>query len=369
MLAVARHDERAEQLFTRDLKFFINNQLNPSTRALGMAVEAQMGHAADTFDDVDAVFDRLLDHETFRAWLAMRRTQQEMMWDVVGQSVDRQLVQLESRAAIASPLGSLTLDPDFVAPAYLEHMDTHLMPGGMTVDEGEGTIRQGAIMDAGGAIYQPAAATGVRKFAVKSRLAGYLARYYPDVEPRRILDMGCGVGRTSTDVAQAFPEAEVYAVDVGPSVLRYAHARAENLGVKVHFSQQNAESTSFEDGFFDVVVSTAMFHETSEPAIPKIVNEIHRVLRPGGVTVNNEVPHRYFDEDILGKLVSEWEAHFNNESAYKAAISADYGALFDRAGFRDHRVGWQAMDPQAAADLTPTKPAAGFALYMASARK
>ncbi len=368
MLAIADHDERAEQLFTRDLKFFINNELNPSVGALGKAAEAAMGHSADSFADVDAVFDGLLRSDTFRTWLAMRRTQQEMMWDVVGKSVDRQLGALEAKAKVTAPIGSLTLNPDFTAPSYLSRMDTHLMPGGYTVDEGEGSIRQGAIMEAGGAIYQPAVASQAReKVKLLSRIPDFLNHYYPGFAPRRILDVGCGVGRNSTDIAMAFPEAEVYAIDVGPSVLRYAHARAENMGARVHFCQQNAECTDFEDGYFDLVVSMAMFHETAAPAIPKIIAEMHRILRPGGVAANMEVPHRYFDEDILGKLISEWEAQFNNESAYKSAISADYGAIFDQVGFREHVTGWRSFAPGASPELSPMKHASGWTYYMMSA--
>ena len=39
---------------------------------------------------------------------------------------------------------------------------------------------------------------------------------------------------------------------VGAPLLRYAHARAEMLGRKVHYSQQNAESLDFADGSFDL---------------------------------------------------------------------------------------------------------------------
>ncbi|WP_457825662.1 methyltransferase domain-containing protein, partial [Staphylococcus aureus] len=63
---------------------------------------------------------------------------------------------------------------------------------------------------------------------------------HPEFAPRRILDMGCAVGHSTLPYCDAWPEAEVHAIDVGAPVLRYAHARAESLGKTVHFSQQNA---------------------------------------------------------------------------------------------------------------------------------
>src|SRR5205807_7337786 len=79
----------------------------------------------------------------------------------------------------------------------------------------------------------------------------------------------------------AYPEAEVHAIDVAAPMLRYAHARAEALGRRVHFSQQNAESTNFRDESFDLIVSHILLHETSAKAVRNIVRECHRLLRKG----------------------------------------------------------------------------------------
>jgi ubiquinone/menaquinone biosynthesis C-methylase UbiE len=368
MMAKANHDERAEQLFTRDLKSYIAGQINPPTRVLAQAYERGGPGQARTFAEVEGVFDGLLDSETFRTWIAMKRTAQEMMWESVCGTVDRQLDALNDRGRIAAPLGSLTLDPDFEAPAYITRMDTHLMPGGYAVEEGD--LRQGAVMDAGGAVYQMGRPMGPRNDRAGLSAVTHLMQIYPDLEPKRVLDLGSGIGRAAVCAALQFPEAEVYGIDVGPSVLRYAHARAEHLGARVHFSQQDAEKTNFPDGFFDLVVSTAIFHETSEPSIGRILAEAHRLLRPGGVTVNIEVPGRYWEGDILDRLDAEWETHFNNESAYRAAVSADYGALFQQIGYQDWRVGWQTVTTEpGGTGFSLKNPKPVFALYAASARK
>ena len=78
---------------------------------------------------------------------------------------------------------------------------------------------------------------------------------------------------------EAYPEAEVYGIDVAAPMLRYAHARAEALGRRVHFSQQNAESTNFRDESFDLIVSHILLHETSAKAVRNIMRECHRLLQ------------------------------------------------------------------------------------------
>ncbi len=73
---------------------------------------------------------------------------------------------------------------------------------------------------------------------------------------------------------------------------RDAHARAESLGKKFHFSQQNGEFTDFVDNFFDVALTMILLHELSTKAIRNIIREMHRVLRPGGLMINLEQPTR-----------------------------------------------------------------------------
>ena len=97
---------------------------------------------------------------------------------------------------------------------------------------------------------------GVRNRKDESRDAGYwritqadaMALYYmdhPDVK-RRILDMGAAIGNSTLVYCDAFPDAEIHAIDIGAPLLRYGYARATALGRSVHFSQQNAERTDFE---------------------------------------------------------------------------------------------------------------------------
>jgi cyclopropane fatty-acyl-phospholipid synthase-like methyltransferase len=159
--------------------------------------------------------------------------------------------------------------------------------------------------------------------------------------------MGCGIGTSTVPAASCFPDAEVHGIDVGASILRYAHARAEHLGAGIHFSQQNAECTDFTDGSFDLVFSCVMFHETSQAATMAIIAESRRLLRPGGVAVHLEVPLLHDNSDRWVELSGELEAQFNNEPNWRGALSADYRALFEAAGFSHVETGYQATSPGA----------------------
>lgn len=335
MLPAATHDEAAAQLFVRDLKNFLAGQVEPGLRA--RAEQVDPGPASNA--RVETVYERLHEDEAFRAWASLRRTSQEMLWARVSESVDRQAPALDALAEAAAPLGSLALAPDFAPPAYLTDSDVHIMPGGYAHDDG--SVLQGALMDRGGAVYMLGRNGGFLNDGRGKTMLAHLYALYPDLEPRRIVELGCGVGSSLVPVAQAFPEAETYGVDVGASMLRYALARARHLGAAVHFVQDDAEGTRFADESFDLVFSCALLHETSPGGIEAIVRESRRLLRPGGVVIHLEVPQRYAELDLWGRIRGEIEADYNNEPNWKVAISTDYRAAFERAGFADVAVGYQ----------------------------
>ena len=113
-------------------------------------------------------------------------------------------------------------------------------------------------------------------------------------------------------------------------MLRYAHARAERLGIAVHFSQQSAEHTDFPDESFDVVYSAALIHETSHTAVPNITREMRRLLRPGGVAVHLEVPIRYDDLDLWGHLIADFERR--EDLAFQGLLAGFWEEGDDRVG-------------------------------------
>jgi SAM-dependent methyltransferase len=103
---------------------------------------------------------------------------------------------------------------------------------------------------------------------------------------RNVLDLGCGTGRHSLFLAkQGF---QVYATDISPTALKIAGEKAAALGLKnVHFQQHDMRSIPFVDNFFEVVICTWTLHHGTLAQIQKTINEVHRVLTPGGTFVTD----------------------------------------------------------------------------------
>jgi ubiquinone/menaquinone biosynthesis C-methylase UbiE len=282
----------------------------------------------------------------FQGWSCSVRASQDLMWRYVGQVVDANLERMRDRFSRLpnDAAGSVETRADLELPDYLTGGDIHRMPGSYHTDRGPTDLRAGAVYDLGGAVYQLGIGNNQGALLNDTRghtLVAHLRRYYPSLMPARILDMGCSAGHNTVPICEAFPDAEVHAIDAGAPMVRYARLRAAGLGARVHFSQQNAERTTFQDGSFDLVVSQIVLHETSPAATERIVEESYRLLRPGGVVVHLEVPIRFEHSDVFDQFIRCWEEYYNNEPNIGGAALTDFGALATKAGFRNVLTGYQ----------------------------
>ncbi len=93
-----------------------------------------------------------------------------------------------------------------------------------------------------------------------------------------VLDVAAGTGNASIPAAQA--GADVTASDLTPELLEAGRRRAEAEGLSLEWVEADAEHLPFEDGSFDVVMSSigAMF----APHHQDVADELVRVCRPGG---------------------------------------------------------------------------------------
>ena len=96
----------------------------------------------------------------------------------------------------------------------------------------------------------------------------------------RILDVGTGPGYLPIEIAARAPGLELEGIDLSPAMVRIARKHAAKKGVadRVRFQRAHAAELPFDDGSFDLVISTLSFHHWARPL--ECVTEIHRVLKP-----------------------------------------------------------------------------------------
>jgi SAM-dependent methyltransferase len=261
-----------------------------------------------------------------------------MMWKASQLPIERQSADsaelpapIPGAAAARAPLGTLRLDPMLEIPRYHRAVDIHCMPGGYHTEFTQDDASNGGVYDRAVHVYAMGRMGPLNADIGDSTIA-YLKCRFPDLRPLRILDLGCTVGHSTLPYVDAYPGSEVYAIDVGAPVLRYAHARAEALGKRVHFSQQNAEKTDFPDGHFDLIVSHILVHETSKIAIRNIMRECHRLLAGGGVVIHTETPP-YRQLQPFDAFMLDWDTRNNNEPFWGASHELQPAQIALESGF------------------------------------
>lgn len=337
-LAPPTHDELARQEFVSMLRKRIMVDMAGRMREVYRdEVEPRFRDATGRAPaDGREVRKAMLPHPYFKAWSALRYSAQELTWWSVLPQVERQLPQLVDtarRAAAENPAGgSLRLNPQLEIPKEVEALDIHLMPGCYHTEHAEDDVAAGALYTYGTSVFGGALKLKTARGGVAPSIARWIRLTRPDFAPRKLLDLGCTTGNNLFPYLEVFPDCEGYGVDVGAPLLRYAHARAEHLGLRVHFSQQRAEQLDFADGTFDVVCSSFFLHEISVKSTRQVLREAFRVLKPGGLMVHMELPPSS-ETDPYYSFYLDWDAYYNNEPHYAAFRALDFRKEVLAAGF------------------------------------
>ncbi len=310
-------DEISRESFVLSLKKHINIELGPKIKKVyDYKLIPKFKKNYNRMPNKRAeIRKEMIKFNEFNVWGSLWNSSQELMWETIGDEIFRQLPLLNSRAKIKNPLGSLKVNNDFNLPKYVTYVDIHGMPGGYKLNLSNDDISAGLYCEGAHRIYSKGQGVAMGGFKVMDYLIKKLKEKYKFYKPKRILDIGCNIGRTSIAVKNIFPNAEVFGIDVSPGVIKYAHARAEHLGSEINFAVQNGESTEFKENFFDLIISGTLLHETSFKAIYNIFAECHRILKPGGIMSHLEVGVRTKDmgNDLYGQWFKDWSTHYNAE--------------------------------------------------------
>lgn len=126
-----------------------------------------------------------------------------------------------------------------------------------------------------------------------------LARRAAALGPGRILETAAGTGIVTEALLRALPDAEIVATDLNQAMLDVAAARIASPHVR--FEQADAQSLSFDDRRFDLVV--CQFGVMFFPDRIGAYREARRVLRPGGRFLFNVWDS--LDENPVSKAVAD----------------------------------------------------------------
>jgi SAM-dependent methyltransferase len=334
-------DEAARQRFVGLLKNYANGALEQHLAAhyeqrLKPQFEAAHGQAPRDRNEARPLFEA---DPLYQLWGSLVYASQTLMWQTVGETCRRLEPAFEAAAEqhARAPRGSLALDPSLVIPKPIADVEIHRQPGGYFAADHERDLMAGLIYFGTIELYRsakglsanaPVGEPGLGRF-----IGGVAKRRYPDLAPRRILDLGCGPGIETLGLCDVFPDAEVHGLDLSAPFVRFAHAWAEDAGRTVHYRQADAQCSGYPDGHFDLIVSHILFHETWHDQVPRIFSEVRRLLAPGGVFLSADVPYQPARLPIPKQVTNDWQVRNNGEPFWTGFADTDVRATLMAAGF------------------------------------
>jgi ubiquinone/menaquinone biosynthesis C-methylase UbiE len=140
----------------------------------------------------------------------------------------------------------------------------------------------------------------------------------------QVLDLCCGSGQTTQFLVKL--SQNVTGLDASPKSLE----RARQNVPEASYIEAFAQKMSFADNLFDVVHTSVALHEMQPQQLRKIINEVYRVLKPGGVftLVDFHAP----TNPIFWPGISVFLLLFETETAWEL-LKTDLARLLSETGF------------------------------------
>jgi ubiquinone/menaquinone biosynthesis C-methylase UbiE len=317
----------AAQSFIVGAKLFWTREIFPALRAECDRRAKAAGREPETVDEVAALIG---DTPLYRYFAWLERHLQRFKYSG---RYGLQPYHAQDRAALEArldpaelPAGLLELDPDLDLPKYFTSVDIHQHPGGIWSD-----AIAGYVYERGARTTTPLA--GAKHKDLHDRLVDAVEA---EGVPERVLDMGCGFGKSTEPFAERFRDSEVVGVDIAAPCLKLAaRSAADGQRRNLRYLQRDAAATGLDAKSVDCVTSTMLLHEMPPKAIEAAFDEARRVLRPGGRMVHLDF---WALPDAFARFIHYGHSRRNNEPYMPPWAEMDVAAVLADKGFTDIEV-------------------------------
>ncbi len=140
----------------------------------------------------------------------------------------------------------------------------------------------------------------------------------------RVLDVGCGTGQLAMTFAERVaPTGSVAGIDAAPEMIKRATSQARKQKLPIAFQVAFAQRLPFPNGSFHAVACTLVLHHVAEDDRQSAVQEMHRVLKPGGRLLIAEFERGHGPHQLPRWLLPAAPDHMA-EKAYQLVSAAGF---------------------------------------------
>ncbi len=157
-------------------------------------------------------------------------------------------------------------------------------------------------------------------------------------EVRNLLEVGCGVGAQTSIILRRFPQIKITGIDLNEEQLVAAQASLEQQPLakgRYTIQKMDAQNMDFTAHSFDGAFLCWVLEHVPDPL--QILNEVRRVLRPGGVVYITEVVNSSFFLDPYSPNLWKYWMAFNDyqfDGAGDPFVGAKLGNFLSAVGFQ-----------------------------------
>lgn len=137
-----------------------------------------------------------------------------------------------------------------------------------------------------------------------------------------LLDIGCGPGTLTVDLARRVAPGRVVGIDASGAVLDGARRRADDAGVDVEFAEGDVYRLDLPDDAFDVVHAHQLLQHLTDPVAA--LREMRRVTRPGGIVAIRDSDYGAFTWYPASSGLDDWR-HLYREVTVANGAECDAG--------------------------------------------
>lgn len=150
-----------------------------------------------------------------------------------------------------------------------------------------------------------------------------------NVNCNKVLEIGCSAGYRLNAINEIFPKATVFGVEPSLKAIEFGKANYKN----VNFSHGTADDLSdFKNDTFEVVIVGFVFYVIDRNILLKVISEIDRVLKDGGILIIID----FFSETSLKNIyahIDEFEAYSYKQNYYEIFTNSKLYHLLDKSTF------------------------------------
>ena len=174
-----------------------------------------------------------------------------------------------------------------------------------------------------------------------NQLVDSIAHLSATIDPKDILDLGCGNGNITHALVEHYPNAHYHLVDASSDMIGAVRQRFNHVD-EITFSEKYFQNLRLHPSSFDVIAAGLSLHHLSSEEKPALLAKIYEWLRPGGIFTYGDLFASKRNPNYKQEVLGSWEklAKANGTSDESWATLMEHHSEYDWPDLAEDQMQW-----------------------------